>query len=593
MTDYDHTRRCLHAAFHLTLKSLKDTHMKKYIKILILSSLIFAGCQKLDLNPLSEGSSENWYSNEQEFELALNELYRPDLWYVEGARVYNTDRFTDDWNQREYLYDYVAGTITSDWADSKNTWINTYKGIARANTVLSKIDDARGKIPEGKLEQFKGEAAFFRASFYSYLIFLYGDVPLVTKNITIDEAFETGRTDKDVILQQIYNDYDTAAKYLPETPSGSAQRVTKGAAYAFKARTATWMLDYQTAKDAAGKCIDLGTYSLDPDYGRLFLASTNSSPEYIFVIPKSIELTGSATLSTTSFIPRYVGGTSTAQPSWELLCAYTCTDGLPIDQSDLYDPQHPFQNRDPRLPETIVQFGTPHLGYIYDPGAKQVLELSTGEMVDNKETQFSSQFASYNGLDLKKGVDESWVDDKKADPNIIIMRYADVLLMYAEAKMELNEIDQSVLDALNQVRARAYKVSPEATSAYPAITETDQGKLRTIIRTERHVELAWENRRYFDLIRWKLAETVLSRPVVALPQKEGLAANISSGDYFFPKNVLPDVDENGLVDLQPLINTGKVRVVTNRSFQTKEYLWPIPTEETDINENLLPNNPGY
>src|SRR5699024_473916 len=110
-----------------------------------------------------------------------NDLYRPDLWYVEGARVYNTDRFTDDWNQREYLYDYVAGTITSDWSDSKNTWINTYKGIARANKVLGSLDKVKGKIPNEKIEQFKGEASFFRASFYSYLIFLYGDVPFLTK----------------------------------------------------------------------------------------------------------------------------------------------------------------------------------------------------------------------------------------------------------------------------------------------------------------------------------------------------------------------------------------------------------------------------
>lgn len=567
--------------------------MNKYIRIIILLFVVFTGCQKLDLDPLSEGSSENWYSNEKEIEFALNDLYRPDLWYVEGARVYNTDRFTDDWNQREYLYDYVAGTITSDWSDSKNTWINTYKGIARANKVLGSLDKVKGKIPNEKIEQFKGEASFFRASFYSYLIFLYGDVPFLTKDISIEEAFETGRTDKSIILQQIYNDYDTAAMYLPEVSAGDEQRVTKGAAYAFKARIATWMLDYETAKDAAGKCISLGVYSLDPDYGHLFLPSTNSSPEFIFVLPQSMELTGDATLTTTSFLPRYVGGYSTAQPSWELFCSYTCTDGLPIDESPLYDPQHPFRNRDPRLAETMPEFGKPFLGYVYDPGAKKVLEVSTGKMVTNRETQFSSQFASYNGLDLKKGVDGSWVDDKKADPNIIIMRYADVLLMYAEAKMELNEIDQSVFDALNLVRARAYKVDPSATSLYPSVHETDQDKLRTIIRTERRVELAWENRRYFDLIRWKLAETVLTRPVVGLPQKSGLEANIASGDYFFPKNALPEIDENGLVNLQPLINTGKVRVVTQRNFQTKEYLWPIPTEETDINENLLPNNPGY
>src|SRR5699024_2775452 len=212
--------------------------MKKIIIIILLSSIYITGCQKLDLNPLSEGSSGNWYSTEQEFELALNDLYRPALWHVEATRVYNTDRFTDDWNQREYLYDYVAGTITSDWADSKNTWINTYKGIARANSILKNLNGAPENIPEEKLNQFKGEASFVRASFYSYLIFLYGDVPFLTGDITIEEAFETGRTDKNTILQQIYEDYDTAAKYLPD-PDGNYQRITKGAAYAFKARQDT------------------------------------------------------------------------------------------------------------------------------------------------------------------------------------------------------------------------------------------------------------------------------------------------------------------------------------------------------------------
>src|SRR5699024_3397256 len=155
---------------------------------------------------------------------------------------------------------YVAGTITSDWSDAKNTWINTYKGVARANKVLENLDKVKGKIPKEKIEQLKGEASFFRASFYSYLIFLYGDVPFLSKNISIEKAFETGRTDKSIILEQIYNDYDTAAKYLPEQSDGDQQRVTKGAAYAFKARTATWMLDYQTAKEAAANCIDLGVY---------------------------------------------------------------------------------------------------------------------------------------------------------------------------------------------------------------------------------------------------------------------------------------------------------------------------------------------
>lgn len=553
--------------------------------------LMATGCQELDLNPLSEGSSENWYNNEKEVTLALNDLYRSAIWHVEGTRLYNTDRWTDDWNQREYLYDWVAGSITGEWADARNTWINTYKGIARANTILSSLEDGVENIPEERLNQLRGEANFFRACFYSYLVFMYGDVPLVTGHVAIDEAFAIGRTDKDMILEQIYNDFDAAIEHLPiDNSGGGQQRVTKGAAYAFKARIATWMLDYATARDAAQGCIDLGVYSLDSDYGRLFHSTTNESPEFIFVIPRSEELTGE-NMGGRSFLPRYLSGTSTAQPSWELFCAYTCTDGLPIDKSPLFDPQNPFRNRDPRLSELVPEFGTPFHGFIYDPGATHVLNLTTNTMVTNEETQLSSQFASYNGLVLKKGVDEAYAE-QRADPNIIIMRYADVLLMYAEAKIELNEIDDSALEAINQVRARAYGVSSTQTALYPAITETGQAELRTIIRTERRVELPWENRRWFDLIRWRLAEVAIRRPVYALPTKPGLIENIESGDYFFPKGALPKIDENGLVDFSDVHATGKIRAVVPRGFSERQYLFPIPSREVIINDNIK-QNPGY
>lgn len=565
--------------------------MKKLILSIISVFLLVTGCQKLDLNPLSDGSSENWFKNENEIDLALFDLYRDELWYVEGWRLFNTDRFSDDWNQREYLYDWIAGSVTGEWSDAENTWANSYKGIARANTILNSINKAQNTVSEEKLNQLRGEASFFRACFYSYLIFLYGDVPFVTDYITIDEAFETGRTDKNVILEHIYKDFDVAIQYLPVSYSNGLKRATKGAAYAFKARIATWMLDYETARDAAKACMDLGVYSLHSDYGDLFLSKTSTSPELIFSIPRSIELTGES-MSVRSMYTRNAGGTATAQPSWELFCSYTCTDGLPIDESPLYDPQNPFKDRDPRCAETLVEFGTEHLGFIYDPGAETVLNLTTNKMVKNKDSQLNDQYAAYNGLCLKKGVDEEWTDDKRTDTDIKIMRYADVLLMYAEAKMELDEIDASALDAINKVRARAYKVDYTQTNLYPAVTETDQAKLRTIIRNERHVELAWENRRWFDLIRWKLAEEALTRPVYALPTKAGLADNIASGDYFFPKDVLPQIDENGLVDLAPLLSTGKIRTVVQRNFSDRQYLFPIPAKEIMINDNLE-QNPGY
>jgi hypothetical protein len=210
--------------------------MKKHILLFVIAGFgLLTSCQDLDLNPLSQGSSENWYANSQEITMSLNALYNPTIWYVEGCRPYNTDRWSDDWNQREYLYDWLAGTITGEWGDSENTWANTYKGIARANTVLYSLDKAKGSCTEAQLKQFEGEARFFRACFYSYLIFLYGDVPYYTEYITLDQAYNMGRTNKEVILDGIYKDFDIAAEYLPDSYSG-VQRITKGAAYAFKAR---------------------------------------------------------------------------------------------------------------------------------------------------------------------------------------------------------------------------------------------------------------------------------------------------------------------------------------------------------------------
>jgi hypothetical protein len=560
--------------------------------ILIIPLLFTPGCVDMDLHNPSAASSGNWYSNETEILMSLNDLYQHGQgWFFEMNRLFHTDRWTDDWNQRETTYPFTAGTITGESADTENAWANLYKGVARANSIIISLDQATD-ITKTRLEQFEGEARFFRAVYYSYLVFLYGDIPFYTDYLSADESYNVGRTDKNIVLTQIYKDFDRAAELLPVNDNSSIRRVTKGAALAFKARTAIWFLDWEKAAEAAGDCINLDVYSLHPDFGELFLSKTKTSPEMIFALPRSTEY--KTTLTSNSFYPRCAGGTATAQPSWELFCSFTCTDGLPIDKSPLFDLQNPFKNRDPRCAYTFVEFGTAHLGFIYDPSpaATQVLNLSTGRLVTNTDSKTNNQYAAYNGMALKKWVDEEWADDKLTEANQIIMRYADVLLMYAEAKMELNEIDASVLNTINQIRARAYKTQVGETSKYPAVTETDQAKLRTIIRTERRVELAWENKRWFDLMRWRLCETALRRPVYALPTKEGLQKNYDNGDYFFPKGVLPSIDENGLVDFSAMYATGKIWAVIPRNFQSRQYLFPIPVKERMVNKSLT-QNPEY
>lgn len=565
--------------------------MKKIFVSLFAIIFIISSCVKLDLDPLSQGSSENWYSDETEITLSLNDLYRTYLWGLEINL--ETERMTDNWSQRQAVHAFAAGSITSTWSLAEDTWLSTYKGISRANSVLNNIDRATGKISDQKIKQMAAEARFMRAALYGRLIFLYGDVPYYTETIDIEKAFSLGRTDKRTILQNVYNDFDLAIADLPISYSSTElKRATKGAAMAFKARVALYMGDWQIARDAAKSCIDLNVYSLHPDFADYFLSKTRNSTETIFALPQSLTLGQS--WATTNFYPRTPGGSAVAQPSWELFAAFPCRDGLPIDESPLYDARKPFLNRDPRCAMTIVEFATPFLGFIYDPNpySIRVQNVATGAQVSNKDTRSVDQFASYNGLALKKGVDAEWADDKKSDFDIKIMRYADVLLMYAESKIELNEIDQSVFDAINKVRARAYKVAYTNVTGYPAITTTNQTALRKILRNERRIELAWENRRFEDIIRWRIAEKVLTKPIYGMLDPNDLKTKVvDKGLWFFPS--VTEIDDEWLPDFSAMYNTGLIKLLVARNFdKNKQYLWPIPSKEIIINSNLQ-QNPGY
>ena len=553
-------------------------------------------CVDLDLSPRSQGSSENWYSTAQELELSLNALYKPSMWYTEAWRLWPTDRWTDDWNQRTQTYDWLGGTISTTWSEGANHWANYYKGIARANTVIQSIERRREELGDAIATLYTGEAKFFRASFYTYLITLFGDVPYYDEHLTLEAAYKMGRIDRNYILEKIYQDFDDAAAALPASYT-KTQRVTKGAALAMKARAALFMSDWKTCADAAKACMDLGVYSLHSDYRELFLSKTKTSPEFIFVLPASNELGIHSydEAATRSFYPRNNGGTSVAQPSWQLFFAYTCTDGLSVEESPLYDPAHPFANRDPRLSELTAPFDEEFMDYIYNPrpSATQTLQVSTGKMVKNNDTKPVAKDCSYNGLVLKKGIDEEWIDDRLTDTPMRIIRYGDVLLMYAEAKMEMNEIDASVFNALNSIRARAYKCGVGDTAKYPAITETRQSALRKIIRNERRCELAWENRRWFDVMRWRMAEECFTMPIYGLPGNEQSAANEKTGYWPWPKDFRPHMKASSAIDLSDIENYPKYFTINQRgAFVPREYLMPIPENERVVCPNLT-QNPGY
>jgi starch-binding outer membrane protein, SusD/RagB family len=560
----------------------------KIILLLVTFVALLNACNELDLNPLSEGSSENWYSDETEINMALNDLYRGVFWPLDH------DKWTDDWTARTTTNDITGGTLDGEWKTSRKRWGVAYKAISRSNTVLQNLVRAKDELPDATINRFEAEAKFVRAAQYSYLISHWGDVPFFETVLDLDESFTLSRTPKEEILEIIYNDFDFAVANLPESyGSSELKRATKGAAMAYKARIALYMGDWSVARSAAKACMDLGVYSLYPDFRELFLASTQNPNEAIFTMPQSTELGVSNYHSQPRFyMTRNTGGWTSRNPSWELWCSYLCTDGLPIDESPLFDPRDPFKNRDPRMTMTIVEFQTPWLGFIYQPhpDSLEVLNLNTGEYQKNNDTRANAQYASFNAMVWKKKIDDDWLDNK-AEHDRILMRYADVLLMYAEASIELNQIDQSVLDAMNMVRARAYGVDKSETSAYPEIITTNQAELRKIVRIERRMELAFEGLRYMDIIRWRLAEKVLNTNIYGMLDPPELKEKVvDEGLWFFPET--PEVDEDGVPNFDALNDAGYIKLLAIRNFPDRQYLWPIPTKEILINENLSQNE-GY
>lgn len=561
--------------------------------------LFMVSCNELDLNPLSQASTDNWYLNEDQIEKSINYLYLYKFWSDNpipeeiGSRVWH-DAWSDDVTNRSNLTDVTGGTINGQSSIVTYCWKVAYQGIANANVILSKLESDNG-INKDKVNQYKALAYLARAYQYSKLIFYFGDVPFYTKELSMDEAYSTGRTDKSVILKQIYSDYDFAIQYLPESYASSELKYpTRGAALALKARTALWMNDWATVKDAAKACIDLGKYELYPDFYTLFRPSTKNANESIFIIPNSIAL--GQTINqwmVNECLTRIVGGTDYLSPSWDLFCSFLCKDGLPIDKSPLYNPQKPFENRDPRCTATIVEFQTRHLGFMYQPhpDSLTVLNFNTGKYQSNADSRGVGQYAAYNGLVWKKHMDDDCID-RTIEPDNIIIRYADVLLMYAEAKIELGDIDESVVNAINQVRARAYHADYKNISSYPAVKMNSQSEMRKEVRIERRMELAFEGRRYFDIIRWKLAGKVLNRPNYGMLDVAELRTKVvKTGLWFFPGT--PMIDEDNVADFSSMYNNGLIKLLSKRIFDVnKQYLWPIPTSEILINSNLKQNT-GY
>ena len=580
---------------------------------------MLSACVNLDLNPLSEGSSENWYSSKAEIEMSLNDFYRTDFFPIYDMT------WSDDVTARNTTSGVQNGTLTSENGTIAARWQNYYKGIARALRIINKMDKARELgVSEAEVSQYEGEAYFYMGYAYGMLAFHWGDAILDKTGMTLEEAYNAVRSPKAEVLAYSYECLDKAADRLPTT-YGKVQRATKGAALAFKARIALYNGDYAVAAAAAKKCMDLGVYKLHSNYQDLFTA--NWSDEWIFFFRGDVTLKKYyfAANDIKNCISRLSGGWGGQKaPSYELICAYPCIDGKPIDESPMYNPKDIFENRDPRMAMTIVPFASAYtksvldgtynprdyawLGFEYspDPTRISVMRMSDGAQVGNNDSKARAEHASYDGFLFKKYIDDSWMQNgyNGAPTTYPMLRYGDVLLMYAEAMIEQNQCTQDVLDqTINKLRERAYNGTG---LVYPAATVGSQQEMRTMLRTERFIEMAWEGHRYCDLIRWRIAGKVYNRPVYFLKrawsgstswngdestvsaQYKELIQNWRDGNY--PLGGVPEIDEDGIADLKYMVDKGYIVVAAERKFdESRDYLWPVPAADILINPGLTQN----
>ena len=557
--------------------------MKNKISIIltIVFLVIFNSCDDiLDKVPLDKPSDATFLQSEDELVYAINAAYRS-LWYSWGGVPweYVVDNCTDiGWDRNSGDLQVVGyGAHSSVTGMFARIWDRHYTGIAKCNNIIENIDRASENASQEVMDQVLGQAQFLRAYWYSQLVVYFGDVPLITNTLGLEEN-KTPRTSKGEIVDFLLTELDAAAQKLPESWGGSDKgRATKGAALALKSRVALVAGKYDVAAAAAKQVMDSQTYSLFPDYQELFTYEGESCSEVIFEIEYQYGIVDHSMPQ--RLFSRNAKGHANKIPGQAMIDSYECIDGLPIDESPLYDPANPFENRDPRFTYTIAAPGDIWLGFQFETHDDSIMcwNYTVDPPARQGNQDSTNPYATFSGYNWKKTttlVDQGSFRSHSSLNNFVI-RYGEVLLNYAEAKIELNQIDESCLNAINAIRGRE-------SVQMPAIEPgKSQAKMREQIRRERKIELAMEGLRLQDIRRWGIAHKVMPVPFYGRPNKP----------YNFADIGIPVIDEDGLPDYSAYAD--KLGIVQMRFFdQSRDYLWPIPQKEIDVNDQLE-QNPGY
>lgn len=540
--------------------------MKIIFSILTLGlcwSMVACNDAFLERYPLDQINDASFWNGPSDVQMFANQFYTslrdPHYnWMKDDGTDNNVPGTRNVYAWNEYTLPASGG----GWA--KGDWLN----IRNCNFALDKIEQM---TPSAELSTYEAEIRFFKANEYFKKVKKFGDVPWFDKPMNVDsDELQKPRDSRVVVIDNVLRELDFAIQNLPE--ASPADRLTKYAALALKVDVALYegtfrkyhgLGDYERllreAANASEEIINSGRFSVystgkpESDYFDLFVQyELQGNPEGIMV-QRFLEA------KRMHNNVRQLGEPHTGY-SKDFVESYLCTDGLPIALSPLYKGDaefgDEFVNRDPRMHQSIYNKGRVYR--IYEDGSVEYRPMP--EFDNNYVTTSYYILKGYSPYERDRLQNQCVIDD-------FIFRYGEVLVSYAEAKAELGEITQQVLDkSVNQLRNRVGMPPMKAEVGFTDPNwpnwEVPVSPIINEIRRERRIELAGEGKRWDDLVRWKAGKLLEN------PKTYRGARDPATGDY---RIIYPGF---------------------TRKWNDRQYLYPIPTQELALNPSLT-QNPGW
>lgn len=516
---------------------------------------LLCGCNSLDQKPTNKFTDDAFWSSEERAQMVLNmaynQMYDQDKKWLDESLSDNMINYRG--NPDEYRI--RTGQATASLGLFANEWKWIFQGIKTTNVFMDKISLVPG-ISEEKKAELTAQIRFIRAYLYFRLTNFYGDIPFFLGDITLAESRKMTRTPKAEVIETLHRELAEIIPILPtrdELKAADNGRITKAAAMMLDARIYLYAGDYAKVAEICGELIhnqgEYGHYELFREstdrysaYERLFHSAAEYNCEVILDYSAMQSVREYTALN--ELVPITAGAYLTKRaPTRSLVDSYLKKDGTKADRTT------PYSDLDPRLTATVVYNGYKW----YDKNDDGSEKSWTIEITSNSNGKDYFAGAGNNntstGYYTRKYFDPDHGKELKMWTNTIMMRYADVLLMYAEAQNELGKMDETVWDeTIRPIRERAG--FDAAACAYPGNAD-----LRALIRNERRCELALEGLRYYDIIRWKAGVEYLSGPILSCREKE--------------------------------------MTIASYAFTSRDYLWSLPDTEMNLVPSLRPNNTGY